>query len=206
MKKQAGFTLVEIAIVMVIIGLLLGGVLKGQEIITNAKARNIENEFNGVTAAIYSYQDRYRAYPGDDRNATARWTAVTTNSATKGNGKIEGPFDSTTDSDESRLLWQHLRNARLVAGKTDDTSNPNNAFGGITGVATGATGTGGNGVNINWLFIGFSNIPQNIAVILESRLDDNGPQSGTIQAQKNDKTTAGTTYIENEIYRLFFAL
>jgi prepilin-type N-terminal cleavage/methylation domain-containing protein len=206
MKKQAGFTLVEIAIVMVIIGLLLGGVLKGQEIITNAKARNIENEFNGVTAAIYSYQDRYRAYPGDDRNATARWTAVTTDSATKGNGKIEGPFDSNTPADESRLLWQHLRNARLVAGKTDDTSQPNNAFGGITGVATGATGTGGNGVNINWLFIGFSNIPQNIAVILESRLDDNGPQSGTIQAQKNDKSDAGTTYIENEIYRLFFAL
>ena len=52
MKKQAGITLVEIAIVLVIIGLLLGGVLKGQEIITNAKIKNLENDFNGITAAI----------------------------------------------------------------------------------------------------------------------------------------------------------
>ena len=73
MKKQQGFTLVEIAIVMVIIGLLLGGVLKGQEIITNARVKNVENDFNGVTAAIYSYQDRYRAIPGDDSKVGNRW-------------------------------------------------------------------------------------------------------------------------------------
>src|SRR5207245_4862960 len=73
-SAEAGFTLVEIAIVLVIIGLLLGGILKGQEMITQAKIKNIVNDFNGVTVAVTSYQDRYRAIPGDDRNATTRWT------------------------------------------------------------------------------------------------------------------------------------
>src|SRR5450830_427175 len=71
--KQAGFSLVEIAIVLVIIGLLLGGILKGQEMITQAKIKNVVNDFNGITAAINSYQDRYRALPGDDLNAAGRW-------------------------------------------------------------------------------------------------------------------------------------
>src|SRR5713101_5414518 len=72
-STEAGFTLVEIAIVLVIIGLLLGGILKGQEMITQARIKNIINDFNGVTVAVTSYQDRYRAIPGDDLNASARW-------------------------------------------------------------------------------------------------------------------------------------
>src|SRR3972149_9646258 len=79
---QKGFTLVEIAIVLVIIGLLLGGILKGQEMITQAKIKNIINDFNGITAAMNSYQDRYRALPGDDVGAT-RWTGTV---AGNGNG------------------------------------------------------------------------------------------------------------------------
>ena len=70
MQQQKGFTLVEIAIVMVIIGLLLGGVLKGQEVITNARLKRVVNDFNGVSAAIFTYQDRYRGLPGDHRSAS----------------------------------------------------------------------------------------------------------------------------------------
>ena len=68
-RMQAGFTLVEIAIVLVIIGLLLGGILKGQEMITQARIKNVVNDFNGITAAYFAYQDRYRAVPGDDNQA-----------------------------------------------------------------------------------------------------------------------------------------
>src|SRR5476651_1832312 len=81
--RQTGFTLVEIAIVLVIIGLLLGGILKGQEMITQAKIKNVVNDFNGITAAMNSYQDRYRALPGDELNASARWT---TGSVVSGGG------------------------------------------------------------------------------------------------------------------------
>ena len=68
-NPQSGFTLVEIAIVLVIVGLLIGGVLKSQELILNAKLKKIERDRSGVTTAILSYQDRYRQLPGDDNQA-----------------------------------------------------------------------------------------------------------------------------------------
>ena len=74
-RTQKGFTLVEIAIVLVIIGLLLGGILKGQEMITQAKIKNAIADFSGVSAAYFGYQDRYRQTPGDDNQAT-RWGAA----------------------------------------------------------------------------------------------------------------------------------
>src|SRR5258706_14251471 len=86
--SESGFTLVEIAIVLVIIGLLLGGVLKGQEMITQAKIKNVINDFNGVTAAVNSYQDRYRALPGDDLSAAGRWAGA---QAGSGNGQFDVP-------------------------------------------------------------------------------------------------------------------
>ena len=206
MKKQSGFTLVEIAIVLVIIGLLLGGVLKGQEIINNARAKNIENEFNSIKAAIYTYQDRYRAFPGDDKKAD-RFTDVATCPASNlcgdSNGKIEGDYDSTTANHESRLFWLHLRNAGLIAGATDDQDQPNNVFGGFIGISTILSGAG---VDISGVYIGFSNIPGKIAVIIESRLDDGEPNSGSIQAHKNDGATASGNYAEGELYRLYFTL
>src|SRR3979490_1432002 len=119
-STEAGFTLVEIAIVLVIIGLLLGGVLKGQEMIAQAKIKNVINDFNGVTVAITSYQDRYRAIPGDDQNAAARWAAQGPATATppQGDGKINGAYNANdtggsnsapSSGAESNLFWQHLR-------------------------------------------------------------------------------------------------
>src|SRR3954464_5967210 len=117
-RAQAGFTLVEIAIVLVIIGLLLGGILKGQEMITQAKIKNIINDFNGLSAAMYSYQDRYRALPGDDRNAASRWNGTSAVMDGTGNGifdKVTGsetynnqPADMTGPP-EVNLFWWHLR-------------------------------------------------------------------------------------------------
>ncbi len=70
-RKQQGFTLVEIAIVLVIIGLLLGGVLKGQELINSAKVKNFASDMRNISTFIYAYQDRFRSLPGDDpRTAT----------------------------------------------------------------------------------------------------------------------------------------
>jgi prepilin-type N-terminal cleavage/methylation domain-containing protein len=208
MRKQAGFTLVEIAIVMVIIGLLLGGVLKGQEIITNAKIKNLENDFNGTTAAIYSYQDRYRALPGDDANAGNRFpNLVVSTNGTPGNGTIDQVFNSTIDGDESRLFWLHLRNAGLVSGATTDQQQPTNAFGGLTGVSTGAI-TLPILPTMPGLFVGFSNIPRNIANILEARADDGNPQSGSIQATQQVAGTESkvTDYTGEVLYNIYFQL
>ena len=67
--KQGGFTLVEIAIVLVIIGLLLGGILKGQELINNAKVRSVADRQNSLKAAWFGFIDRYNFIPGDSRRA-----------------------------------------------------------------------------------------------------------------------------------------
>src|SRR2546427_9390428 len=123
-STEAGFTLVEIAIVLVIIGLLLGGILKGQEMITQARIKNAINDFNGVTVAVTSYQDRYRFLPGDDPGASARWT-VQAPAKGDGNGVIAGKYNAAVAgpgapaaTEESNLFWQHLRLAGFVPGVT----------------------------------------------------------------------------------------
>ena len=71
MKKQAGFTLIELAIVLVIIGLLPGGVLKGQELINSAKVKNLASDFRNIPVYIYGYQDKFKALPGEDAKPAA---------------------------------------------------------------------------------------------------------------------------------------
>jgi prepilin-type N-terminal cleavage/methylation domain-containing protein len=209
MRQQAGFTLVEIAIVLVIIGLLLGGVLKGQEIITNAKIKNLESDFNGISAAIYSYQDRYRAIPGDDKNTATRWGATVPSG--DGNSKIAAgatihKFDSTTAGEESRLFWLHLRNAGLVTGAKTSQDQPLNAFGGITGVSndSNANGSTSTGTTIPGLFVGFTQIPGNIAVILETQSDDQLANTGSIRSDQSDYTVNNGSSLV--LHKLYFAL
>src|SRR2546429_2625420 len=111
-KRRQGFTLVEIAIVLVIIGLLLGGILKGQEMITQAKIKNIMSDFSGISAAYHGYQDRYRAIPGDDPNAATRWSTAPAATAGSGNGVVVGTYNNgnaaCAASVESCSFWDHL--------------------------------------------------------------------------------------------------
>jgi prepilin-type N-terminal cleavage/methylation domain-containing protein len=213
-SAEAGFTLVEIAIVLVIIGLLLGGILKGQEMITQAKIKNIVNDFNGITVAVTSYQDRYRAIPGDDQNATTRWT---TQAPGKGNGDgiITGKYkDNNTagaggapaNGAESNLFWQHLRIAGFVAGLTSGTGTgtpPPNAAGGLIGVESGVVGT--SGLGFTSLIVCFSNLPEKIASAVDGQMDDSNPASGQIRAQlqtvANPDTAASpvSAYVETGV-------
>lgn len=183
-NKQSGFTLVEIAIVLVIIGLLLGGVLKGQELITQAKIKNVSNDLNGVTVAIYGYQDRYKRLPGDDPGRT-RWTVggaggtALTASANAGNNVLNGNYNSTTDADESRMFWLDLRLSGFVAGDTSSipngSSQPLNAAGGIIGVQAGGLGLSGTVVCAG-------SLPAKVAQALDSQMDDGNAASGSVRA------------------------
>jgi prepilin-type N-terminal cleavage/methylation domain-containing protein len=177
---QKGFTLVEIAIVLVIIGLLLGGILKGQEMITQAKIKNVMADFSGISAAYHGYQDRYRAIPGDDPGA-GRWGLTLPGSA--GNGLVTGTYNSTTATDESRLWWDHLRRAGFVSGA--GTQQPFNAVTGMIGVQTGSAGAtpptalGG----FAGLIICSANLPDKIAIAVDSQMDDGNRLSGTVRGQ-----------------------
>jgi prepilin-type N-terminal cleavage/methylation domain-containing protein len=207
---QSGFTLVEIAIVLVIIGLLLGGILKGQEMITNAKIKNVINDFNGVTAAVNAYQDRYRALPGDELSATTitRWGAAAFGG--DGNGVLctgacgfappgynTAPAAPAALGPEVGLFWLHLRLAGFVPGPTlgiASTTQPNNAAGGIIGVQTTGMGFTSN-------IICSSNLPDKIASSVDTQMDDaisaTGQVRGQLQAGLNPAiVAAATNYVE----------
>lgn len=140
MKKQLGFSLIELAIVLVIAGLLLAGVMRGQELIANAKVKSLASDFRNVPTYFYGYQDRFRALPGDDHSADTHvaGTVASTNGQAQ-NGLIQGNWNSSTNTDESFLLWQHLRLAGLATGTTDTTNAqyvPRNSEGGQLGVTS----------------------------------------------------------------------
>jgi prepilin-type N-terminal cleavage/methylation domain-containing protein len=115
MRKQSGFTLIEIAIVLVIIGLLLGGVLKGQELITSARVRNLITLQDGVKAAYFGFLDRYRALPGDYDQATVNIANVAPAGCT-GNGNGNGRIELGGALNESVLVWEHLSKAGFING------------------------------------------------------------------------------------------
>src|SRR3990172_7613220 len=118
-RNQSGFTLIEIAIVLVIIGLLLGGVLKGQELINSAKVKNLASDFKNIPVFIYGYQDKFKSLPGDDKAAVTH-VAATTNG--NGNGVIDGNWnDAASSVPETVNFWQHVRLALLAPGPTVTT-------------------------------------------------------------------------------------
>lgn len=143
-SQQSGFTLVEIAIVLVIIGLLLGGILKGQELINSAKVKNLANDFRTIPTYIYAYQDKFKSLPGDDAAVASHLGATATlgTGGTVGNGVIEGAWNAAeTGTTESNVFWQHVRLANLAAGPTVTAAGfgPTNAIGGRIGMSSATT-------------------------------------------------------------------
>jgi prepilin-type N-terminal cleavage/methylation domain-containing protein len=196
-SHQKGFTLVEIAIVLVIIGLLLGGVLKGQELINSAKVKNFANDFRTIPLFIYGYQDKYKALPGDDSAAATHVAGAanaTTPASSQGNGVINGPWNSNLATDESYLFWQHVRLAGFAPGPTTAGAAdyiPKNADGGIIGITSGSatpiTGLRGTYVVCSQGILG------KFAKQLDTTMDDGDTATGSMMTMANqaaNQTTA----------------
>jgi prepilin-type N-terminal cleavage/methylation domain-containing protein len=195
MKKQTGFTLIELAIVLVIIGLLLGGVLRGQELINSAKVKNMARDFQNVQVYIYGYQDKFKSLPGDDHSANTHVAGTNATTGTQ-NGVIEGTWNTTTDTAESCVFWQHVRLAGLAPGSTivscaaNNTYQPRNADGGLIGVqsvstfATAITGMSGAYVVCSDAILG------KFAKQLDTTLDDGIGDTGSVRIQVHGATAS----------------
>lgn len=198
-KKNQGFTLIEIAIVLVIIGLLLGGVLKGQELINSAKVKNLATDFRNIPLYIYGYQDRFKTLPGDDSQAPAHIGAACAAPCQGGNGNgvINGSWDTTTNTDESCQFWAHVRLMGLATGPTtiDCTASstywPKNADGGQIGIQsniTFATITLPTAMTGTYIICSKGILGKYVKQ-LDTTMDDSNPQTGSMRAVLADGST-----------------
>ncbi|MHB1075143.1 prepilin-type N-terminal cleavage/methylation domain-containing protein [Thiobacillus sp.] len=176
-RRQSGFTLIEIAIVLVIIGLLLGGILKGQELITSARVRNIISQLDGTKAAFYAFQDRYRALPGDFSKATTQIQGASQDG--DGNGVIAGT--------EAIAAWDHLSHAGFINGNyvynatEGPTTTPINPYGQrlqlIQDAVYADAGTPAARTNLKT----GPSIPVDILAEIDRKIDDGNAMRGTFR-------------------------
>ena len=193
MKKNSGFTLIELAIVLVIIGLLLGGVLKGQELINSAKVKNMASDFRNVQVQIYSYQDKFRALPGDDKAASAN-VGVDAGTNGDGDGVIAGAWNAS--SGQSFNFWLHIRKAGLATGSvvtSDPKYIPTNTEGGRIGVQSNPNNTI---ANMSGSYAVCSDgVLGKFAKQLDTSLDDGDTATGNLMAASLVSGTAATTAV-----------
>lgn len=125
---RKGFSLVELSIVLVILGLLTGGILAGQSLMKSAQLKSITSDFEKYNNATLIFRQKYDALPGDFANAVNTWVGtpaavgvacVTTASTTAAtcNGNDDGLIAVSTNSNELFRYWQHLANAGLIQGQ-----------------------------------------------------------------------------------------
>jgi prepilin-type N-terminal cleavage/methylation domain-containing protein len=162
LKNQKGFTLIEIAIVLVIIGLLIGGVLKGQSMIQNAKVKRLVSDMQGIQAAMNAFQDRYQMWPGDENSTT-----IPPGDGTNGNrdGYITAAENAIGD----------LRLADLMSGT--GIVPPNNQYSGTINIDNRVVS--GSPVTSNKIIA--TNVPAEVCLEIDTKYDNGIWNTGTIR-------------------------
>jgi prepilin-type N-terminal cleavage/methylation domain-containing protein len=189
--QESGFTLVELAVVLVLIGLLLGTLLLGNGILVQSRIKFVANEFEQLKVAVLTYQDRYATLPGDDARASTRWVGRSKDGT--GDGRISGSYQAPPPGGnpiatlavdaadgESLNFWWQLRLSELVTAPPPaftPVAQPLNAYSGVVGVEWGALG-------FPRLSVCTANLPGEVAIGVESQLDDGNPRRGLVRAAK----------------------
>jgi type II secretory pathway pseudopilin PulG len=187
MRHQRGLTLIETGIALVIVGLVLGSILKGQELINAARVRSLISFNDGIKAAYVAFRDRYRALPGDYGGASANIP----NCGSCADGNNDGQILLAGGSDESIAAWEHLAKAGFIGGSytysagdpAGPTNTPVNSYGSLVQLIyddayqEGSSATGAIRHNLKT----GSNIPSNILAEVDRKSDDGKAMEGQIR-------------------------
>jgi prepilin-type N-terminal cleavage/methylation domain-containing protein len=190
---ERGFTLLEIVIVIVIIGFLLAGALKGQELITSAKVKRVAGQLDEVRTAYFGFQDRYKALPGDYLDAGAVLTCGTS-ACLHGNGdgriKANEAVVNGNEPHEDLLVWSHLTSSGFLKGsytmsageaQPTDGNSPKNPYSVYLQIAFDGDYGLGNSGNVRHNLKTGGQIPVAVLVELDRKVDDGKPYKGTLQ-------------------------
>ncbi len=187
-RRHRGFTLVEVAIVLVIIALILGGIFQGQALIDNARVRSLSTEVSGIQTAWNAFQERYRSIPGDFSKSSTQIDSAALPG--NGNGRID-------DSRERAGVWQQLSMAGFITGQFDGAQTaagsatdveceqgtcPKNPFNGFYKITYSAQAADTDSP-ANEIYTG-SQIPVKILAQLDLQLDDGNPTTGRFRVHR----------------------
>ncbi len=200
MKKKAGFTVIELAVVVIIIGILIGVVIKGGALIDNARMKKLYALKNEISQAVYAYYEQYSYYPGDDPNMLAKWPTLPVTNG-DGNGLIANGIASTppivcgAGAVEQCSLWSALRQAGFLTGS--GFANPRHPYDNAISVTFYNDPSWGaaNALITHWII--FMSVPGSTAQAFDIQYDDGNWQTGTIRG-----SAAYTTNLLNLYFQL----
>jgi prepilin-type N-terminal cleavage/methylation domain-containing protein len=185
MRNNKGFTLVEMAIVLVIIGIILGAVIKGGDLIDNAKEKQFKSEISTLTTAYYNYLDKYGRLPGDDNKATTKWAAATNgdNSGLIGYNTATPPVANATETAPKTGALDHLRRAGFLSDQSVDTATAftSKVYNGAS-MNFGADITTKFGKATNLLIISGAGWSADDQLSYDTKYDDGDPAKGDVQS------------------------
>ncbi|MDB5905564.1 MAG: hypothetical protein JWM26_4442 [Betaproteobacteria bacterium] len=207
MQRSSGFTIIEIVIVLVVIGLLLGAALKGQELITGARVRSLLQRQDEIKTAYYGFVDRYHARPGDYAQASATISGVAAGPcgtpAADGNGNGNQQIETT--GAEKTLVWEHLAKSGFLNGSytcaltVSPATSPYNAYGEPLELVHDAQHAGVAQSRHN-LKTG-AKVPSNLLGEMDRKIDDGDATRGTFRAMLSPSITPADCYTTEGAWR-----
>lgn len=211
-----GFTLIELAIVVLIVGLLIGGIVGAQSLIESAKIRSVITDLNSFHTAIKAFKLEYDALPGDFAEAYDYWGADCAVDEDSCNG--DGDKAIEYRNKEDYYVWRHLYLAQIypkfyeVGGRDIGINFPETPYNnsgywvisglnsnlispyGITRAVEYLVQIGGN-INGEYNYLTKASITPHTAYILDKKTDDGKPGTGSTMAKKG--AWLGNVCIEN---------
>ncbi len=220
--SRKAFSLVELSIVLVILGLLTGGILAGQSLIRAAELRSQMSQINEYRVAVNTFRDKYFGLPGDLPANPANNLGFKTRGAFAGQGDGDGIIESVDcnsasgcekqisgGAGEAVVFWSDLQRAGLISG--DFSAAPVTAPGAFTNDQLLPKGK----INSHYVYVwsraqqsffGVSSVtaigdtvyssatmPVGDAFRMDTKTDDGLPNTGSIKAEYQNASISWTT-------------